>query len=83
VVTRSLHAALAQDVDSTSPLVKGIAALTLRDEAFFNMTWVNPKIHVLATTMIDATPSAGTGRYAPGGRTGGLHATTGSSASVM
>jgi hypothetical protein len=33
----------------------------LRDEAFFNMTWAaNPKIHVLATTVIDGTPSAGT-----------------------
>jgi hypothetical protein len=29
----------------------------LRDEASFNMTWaVNPKIRVLATTVIDATP---------------------------
>ena len=47
-------------VDSTSPLTKGIAGLTLRDEAFFNMTWAsNPAIHVLATTVIDATPSAG------------------------
>ena len=48
-------------VDSNSPLVKGISGLALRDEAFFNMTWaVDPKIHVLATTVIDATPSAGT-----------------------
>jgi len=48
-------------VDPASPLVKGIAGLTLRDEAFFNMTWASdPKIHVLATTVIDATPSAGT-----------------------
>jgi len=47
-------------VDSTSPLTKGIAGLTLRDEAFFNMTWASsPSIHVLATTVIDATPSAG------------------------
>ncbi len=47
-------------VDPASPLVKGIAGLTLRDEAFFNMTWAsNPGIHVLATTVIDATPSAG------------------------
>lgn len=47
-------------VDPTSPLVMGIAGLTLRDEAFFNMTWAsNPGIHVLATTVIDATPSAG------------------------
>jgi len=48
-------------VDSGSPLMKGVAGLSLRDEAFFNMTWAgNPKIHVLATTVIDATPSAGT-----------------------
>jgi type 1 glutamine amidotransferase len=48
-------------VDSASPLMKGIAGLTLRDEAFFNMTWAsNPGIHVLATTVIDATKSAGT-----------------------
>jgi type 1 glutamine amidotransferase len=47
-------------VDQTSPLVAGIAGLTLRDEAFFDMTWAsNPRIHVLATTVIDATPSAG------------------------
>jgi len=48
-------------VDTDSPLTKGIAGLTLRDEAFFKMTWARePKIHVLATTVIDATPSAGT-----------------------
>ena len=48
-------------VDPTNPLVKGVAGLTLRDEAFFNMTWASdPKIHVLATTVIDGTPSAGT-----------------------
>lgn len=48
-------------VDPASPLTKGIAGVTLRDEAFFNMTWAsNPRIHVLATTVIDGTPSAGT-----------------------
>lgn len=47
-------------VDAASPLMKGMAGVTLRDEAFFNMTWAsNPKAHVLATTVIDATPSAG------------------------
>jgi type 1 glutamine amidotransferase len=47
-------------VDPSSPLVKGIAGVTLRDEAFFNITWAaNPGAHVLATTVIDATPSAG------------------------
>jgi len=47
-------------VDQGSPLVKSLAGVTLRDEAFYNMTWVsNPAPHVLATTVIDATPSAG------------------------
>jgi type 1 glutamine amidotransferase len=47
-------------VDQSSPLVKGIAGVTLRDEAFFNMTWAtNPAPQVLATTVIDGTPSAG------------------------
>ena len=47
-------------VDQSSPLVKGIAGDTLRDEAFYNMTWAtNPAPHILATTVIDATPSAG------------------------
>lgn len=47
-------------VDTASPLMKGISGLTLRDEAFFKMTWAaNPATHVLATTVIDATPSAG------------------------
>jgi type 1 glutamine amidotransferase len=48
-------------VDTGSPLMKGMSGVTLRDEAFFKMTWAKePKIHVLATTVIDATPSAGT-----------------------
>jgi len=48
-------------VDKSSPLVQGLQGVTLRDEAFFNMTWVaRPAIHVLATTVIDGTPSAGT-----------------------
>jgi len=47
-------------VDTSSPLVKGIGGLTIHDEAFFLMTWAkDPAIHVLATTVIDATPSAG------------------------
>jgi type 1 glutamine amidotransferase len=46
--------------DPGSPLMKGLAGLSLRDEAFFDMTWAsNPSIHVLATTVIDGTPSAG------------------------
>ena len=47
-------------VDSASPLMKGISGLTLHDEAFFKMSWASsPALHVLATTVIDATPSAG------------------------
>jgi type 1 glutamine amidotransferase len=47
-------------VDSTSPIMKGMSNLTILDEAFFNMTWVHdPAIHVLATTVIAGTPSAG------------------------
>jgi type 1 glutamine amidotransferase len=47
-------------VDPKSPLTNAIAGVTLRDEAFFKMTWAsNPSPHVLATTVIDATPSAG------------------------
>jgi type 1 glutamine amidotransferase len=48
-------------VDRGSPLMKDFADGTaLYDEAFFLMTW-NPssQVHVLATTIIDATPSAG------------------------
>jgi type 1 glutamine amidotransferase len=47
-------------VDTASPLMKSMAGVTLRDEAFFKMTWAaGPAVHVLATTVIDATPSAG------------------------
>jgi type 1 glutamine amidotransferase len=48
-------------VDKASPIMQGFGDITLRDEAFFNMTWAaNPGIHVLATAVIDGTPSAGT-----------------------
>lgn len=47
-------------VDTSSPLTRGINGISLRDEAFFTMTWAgSPGIHVLATTVIDGTPSAG------------------------
>jgi type 1 glutamine amidotransferase len=50
-------------VDKASPLMKGITdGMTIVDESFYNMTWAeNPKIHVLATTVIDDTPSARNG----------------------
>lgn len=55
-------------VDSSSPVMQGMSGLTIYDEAFFNMTWAkDPSIHVLATTVIAGTPSAGThkGKIAP------------------
>lgn len=46
--------------DSADPIMKGMSNFTLDDEAFYNMTWAkDPGIHVLATTVIPATPSAG------------------------
>lgn len=48
-------------VDPSDPIMKGMTNITIWDEAFFKMTWAqNPGIHVLATTAIAATPSAGT-----------------------
>jgi len=48
-------------VDKDSPIMKGMTDMTIKDEAFFNMTWAkSPQIHVLATAVIDGTPSAGT-----------------------
>jgi type 1 glutamine amidotransferase len=47
-------------VDGSDPIMKNMSDLTILDEAFFKMTWVkNPAIHVLATTAIPATRSAG------------------------
>ena len=47
-------------VDSADPIMKGMSNFTIFDEAFYNMTWAHdPGIHVLATTVIPATPSAG------------------------
>jgi type 1 glutamine amidotransferase len=47
-------------VDGASPVMKGMSNFTLFDEAFYNMTWApDPGIHVLATTAIAGTPSAG------------------------
>jgi type 1 glutamine amidotransferase len=47
-------------VDAAHPIMKGMSNFTLDDEAFYNMTWAHdPDIHVLATTVIPGTPSAG------------------------
>jgi type 1 glutamine amidotransferase len=47
-------------VDSADPIMKGMSNFTIFDEAFYNMTWArDPGVHVLATTVIPGTPSAG------------------------
>ena len=60
-VNYTLGAAIAYTVvDSADPIMKGMSNFTIFDEAFYNMTWArDPEIHVLATTVIPATPSAG------------------------
>jgi type 1 glutamine amidotransferase len=48
-------------VDKEHPIMKGMDDFKITDEAFFLMTWSKtPEIHVLATAVIDGTPSAGT-----------------------
>ncbi|HEX4165163.1 MAG TPA: ThuA domain-containing protein [Bryobacteraceae bacterium] len=47
-------------VDQSNPIMKDMSDITIFDEAFFKMTWAtNPAIHVLATTAIPPTHSAG------------------------
>jgi len=46
-------------VDPSNPIMQGLSDFTIRDEAFFLMTWARaPEIHVLATATIAPTPSA-------------------------
>jgi type 1 glutamine amidotransferase len=47
-------------VDKSNPIMEGMTDMSIRDEAFYLMTWAqSPKmIHVLATARIDDTPSA-------------------------
>ena len=48
-------------VDTAHPIMQGMTDFKITDEAFFLMTWSKaPEIHVLATAVIDGTPSAGT-----------------------
>jgi type 1 glutamine amidotransferase len=48
-------------VDQAHPITKGMSGFTIKDEAFFNMTWAkSPEIHVLATAVMAKTQSAGT-----------------------
>jgi type 1 glutamine amidotransferase len=45
--------------DRSNPIMEGIPDFTIKDEAFFLITWAqSPKIHVLATAKIADTPSA-------------------------
>jgi len=61
-VNYTLGAAIAYTVvDSSDPIMKDMSNFTIFDEAFFDMSWAHdPAIHVLATTVIPGTPSAGT-----------------------
>ena len=45
--------------DKSNPIMEGMTDFTIKDEAFFLMTWAqSPKIHVLANATIADTPSA-------------------------
>jgi type 1 glutamine amidotransferase len=47
-------------VDKSNPIVQDLPDLTISDEAFFTITWAkDPGVHVLATTKIAPTRSAG------------------------
>lgn len=46
-------------VDTAHPIMQGMSNFSINDEAFFSMTWSKtPEIHVLATAVMAATPSA-------------------------
>ena len=46
-------------VDTAHPIMQGMTNFSIKDEAFYSMTWSKaPEIHVLATAVIAATPSA-------------------------
>ena len=46
-------------VDTAHPIMQGMSNFSISDEAFFSMTWSKaPEIHVLATAVMAATPSA-------------------------
>jgi type 1 glutamine amidotransferase len=45
--------------DTSNPIMEGMTDFTIKDEAFFLITWAQaPKVHVLATAKIADTPSA-------------------------
>ena len=46
-------------VDTAHPIMQGMTNFSIKDEAFYSMTWAkSPEVHVLATAVIAATPSA-------------------------
>jgi type 1 glutamine amidotransferase len=46
-------------VDTAHPIMQGMTNFSIKDEAFYSMTWAkSPEIHVLATAVIASTPSA-------------------------
>jgi type 1 glutamine amidotransferase len=48
-------------VDTAHPIMQGMTGFTIKDEAFFQITWAkSPEIKVLASAPMAATPSAGT-----------------------
>jgi len=59
-VNYTLGAPIAYTITAADPIMKGMSNFTLFDEAFYNITWAHdPAVHVLATTSIPGTPSAG------------------------
>jgi type 1 glutamine amidotransferase len=52
-------------VDTAHPIMQGMSNFQIEDEAFYLMTWAkSPEIHVLATAVMDATPTAKTSGHA-------------------
>jgi type 1 glutamine amidotransferase len=46
-------------VDTAHPIMQGMSNFSIKDEAFYSMTWSKtPEIHVLATAVMAATPTA-------------------------
>ena len=46
-------------VDAAHPIMQGMTNFSIKDEAFYSMTWSkSPEVHVLATAVMDATPTA-------------------------
>ena len=46
-------------VDAAHPIMQGMTNFSIKDEAFYLMTWSkSPEVHVLATAVMDATPTA-------------------------